>query len=244
MTGLLASVKNPEEARQAAAGGADLIDFKDPVRGALGGLPGEVIARGVEAVAGRRPASATVGDPPMEPDQLMPAVREIAEAGVDLVKVGLDGPADLTRSVIDALVPAAEDGVALVAVLFADRSPDLGIIPALGAAGFRGVMLDTAGKGAGSLPAHMTQPELAEMVAEARKQELLTGLAGSLRVADIRDLLVLEPDFLGFRGALCGQEGREGILDPEALADVRSRIPASEGLLGKACADAEGAAAR
>ena len=34
---------------------------------------------------------------------------------------------------------------------------------------------------------------------------LLTGLAGSLEAADVPRLLLLAPDYLGFRGALCDQ---------------------------------------
>ena len=39
MTGLLASVASPEEARIAAACGVDIIDLKNPRAGALGALP-------------------------------------------------------------------------------------------------------------------------------------------------------------------------------------------------------------
>lgn len=37
MTGLLVSVRDAREARLALAGGVDLIDIKEPSRGALGG---------------------------------------------------------------------------------------------------------------------------------------------------------------------------------------------------------------
>ena len=61
MTGLLASVMTVEEAEAALAGGADIIDLKDPRRGALGALPAPVIRDCVAAIAGRQPVSATVG---------------------------------------------------------------------------------------------------------------------------------------------------------------------------------------
>ena len=38
ITGMLASVANLAEARLAAAGGADIVDLKNPVAGALGAL--------------------------------------------------------------------------------------------------------------------------------------------------------------------------------------------------------------
>lgn len=224
MTGLLASVKDEQEACRAVAGGADLIDFKDPANGALGGLPVDTVKAGVAAVAGRRLLSATVGDPPMGPESLRESVRRTARTGVDLVKVGLDGPDERLRDTVDVLKEMVAEGVALVAVLFGDRHPNLGLIPSLAAAGFRGVMLDTADKAGGSLPAHVSHADLERLTMSARDLGLLSGLAGSLRREDTQALLPLRPDYLGFRGALCKGDGRAGDFDPEALGDIRARI--------------------
>ena len=43
MTRMLASVTGPEEAEIVLAGGADLVDLKDPSRGALGARPVSVV---------------------------------------------------------------------------------------------------------------------------------------------------------------------------------------------------------
>jgi uncharacterized protein (UPF0264 family) len=64
-------------------------------------------------------------------------------------------------------------------------------------------------------------------VATARLNGLLTGLAGSLGLADIPPLAALGPDYLGFRGALCSG-GRESALDPAALAAVRAALDAAQ----------------
>lgn len=232
MTRLLASVTGPEEALGAVAGGADLVDFKDPTEGALGALPLDVVAAGVGAVAGRRPVSATIGDPPLAPDRLREAVYAAAGAGVDYVKVGLAGPVRHLKPAIDALAGPAGEGVPLVAVLFGDREPDWTLIPRLAEAGLTGVMLDTAGKGAGPLPEHLGLPALARFLDRARAAGLLCGLAGSLRETDIPFLLPLGPDLLGFRGALCAQGLRTASLDPRALADLRQRIPPGEAAAG------------
>jgi len=54
VTRLLASVAGLEEARLALAGGADIVDFKDPRRGALGALPVAVVAECVAALSNAR----------------------------------------------------------------------------------------------------------------------------------------------------------------------------------------------
>ncbi len=222
MTRLLASVCSAAEVDLALAGGADLIDLKDPARGALGALTPERQRALVRRVAGRRPVSATVGDLPPEPELLVQAVASTAASGVDMVKVGFFGNDGLLPCV-RALATHAAAGVRLVAVLCADRHPDFALLPALEEAGFHGVMLDTAGKGAGSLRRHLPDAALGAFVARGRALGLLTGLAGSLTVEDIAPLTALAPDYLGFRGALCGGDRREA-LDPRALARVRAAL--------------------
>ncbi len=155
----------------------------------------------------------------------MPAVQRIAATGVDFVKLGLFRT-DGIDALLDALSPIAAEH-RLIAVLFADRSPRLGIVADLAAAGFSGVMLDTADKASGRLPDLMLDNQLAAFVALAREHRLLCGLAGSLRLDDIEPLLALTPDYLGFRGALC-EQGRTSELSADACARVRGAVFASD----------------
>ncbi len=236
MTGFLASVRSAEEAALALAGGADIIDAKEPSAGALGRVDTETLAAIVGAVAGRCPVSATIGDVDLSPDTVVAAVEATAGSGADIVKIGMfPGALDATLA---ALRPITGRGVRLVAVLFADRAPDLaGIVPRCAAAGFYGVMLDTADKSGGPLTAHLGIPALAGFVAHARNHHLVSGLAGSLRLADIAGLLPLGADYLGFRSALCAG-GRGGRIDPTALRLVRTVLGRSAGQPGRSSATA------
>ncbi|MBV8962977.1 MAG: dihydroneopterin aldolase, partial [Hyphomicrobiales bacterium] len=82
MTLFLASVTSETEAEIAIASGADIIDFKDPAKGALGALEPERLRSAVASVSGRRPTSAVTGDLPMDPQTLPLAVENIAAIGV------------------------------------------------------------------------------------------------------------------------------------------------------------------
>lgn len=227
MTGLLASVSDTREALLALAGGADIIDLKDPARGALGAVPAEIQRQVVQLIGGRRPVSATVGDLPMNPACLTAAVLRTAATGVDLVKIGLyDLPAGM--DCVTTLGQTCAQRVPLIAVLFADQQPDLEWLPDLAAAGFHGVMLDTADKAAGRLLQHASIETLQAFVQRAHGLGLLTGLAGSLRIEDIPTLLPLAADYLGFRGALCVGRRRTGSLSMAAIAAARSRISQRE----------------
>lgn len=223
MSALLASVRSAHEAAIALEGGADIIDVKEPSEGALGGAPLEEIAAIVQSVSGLRPVSATVGDLPPRPELVCPAVERTAAAGADIVKVGLFGERGYA-ALIDSLAVQASSGLRLVAVMFADASPDFGLLPRLACSGLYGVMLDTADKTRGSLRSQLDRGQITRFVSEARAQGLLVGLAGSLAVDDIAPLLELTPDFLGFRGALC-VGGRTAALDAAAVSQVRTLIP-------------------
>lgn len=223
---LLASVTSEAEALVAAKGGADIIDCKDPAMGALGALPHAVVARIRESVPAHVPVSATIGDLPAEPEPVVAAARAMAATGCDIVKVGLFPGGD-ARATITHLGRHVAQQTSLVAVLLADAPFDVTLIAALGDAGFSGVMLDTASKDGRTLLDHRDTGALRAFIAEALSADLFAGLAGSLRLSQIPELLALEPDVLGFRGALCRAADRRASLDASALAAVRRAIPHS-----------------
>lgn len=215
----LASVTSREEARLAVLGGASIIDCKDPAKGALGDLEPARIEAIVKGVSGRVPVSATIGDLPSDADVMVKAAQRIAATGVEIVKAGFFGDSD-PRDAIAALGKADLGRAQRVAVLMADRPLDLSVIGELARAGFNGVMLDTADKSAGPLPDVLTTRELSAFLSAARAHGLAAGLAGALRAHHIASLVALEPDVIGFRGALCNG-GRSGAVSAERVAEVR-----------------------
>ena len=222
MTGLLASVRSADEAGLAVAGCADIIDAKEPAAGALGRVEPTVLRAIVKAVGGRCPVSATIGDLELEPKTVSDAVEAMARDGADIVKIGVF-PGDVAAT-WTALSAATARRLRLVAVMFADRAPDLEELSERCAdAGFYGVMLDTADKASGALTAHLDRTALAAFVSRARALGLVSGLARSLRLDDIPSLVPLGANYLGFRSALT-VAGRSGALDPAALRAVRQAL--------------------
>ncbi len=223
MTWFLASVRDADEAAIALAGGADVIDFKDPAAGALGAVAPGIVREGAALVAGARPVSAVLGDLPMHAALLRDAAETMAATGVDYLKLGIFPGGD-AEAALAALAPLAAR-VKLVAVFFADRNPDLSLLALLAEHRFAGAMLDTAGKNGARLLDHMDIARLGRFVAECRRLGLLSGLAGGLELPDIPRLLLLAPDLLGFRTALCGAHGRASAIEAESVAMVRALIP-------------------
>lgn len=223
MTRMLASVANMTEAEIALAGGADIIDFKDPATGALGAVRLELMRAMVASIGDRRETSAVCGDLPMQPEILRETAKAVAATGVDYVKLGFF-PSEQMEECVKALAEIAGQ-TKLIIVLFADLDPDFSIIPLLARYGFHGVMVDTADKAKGGLRAHFTPARIQKFVDLARENDLAVGLSGSLGAADIAPLLEFAPDFMGFRGALCGGKGRVAALDDGATRKIRALIP-------------------
>ena len=90
--------------------------------------------------------------------------------------------------------------------------------------GFAGAMIDTFDKRSRGLRQHLSDARLRAFVEVAKDLGLLTGLAGSLRLQDIAELSAVNPDLLGFRGALCQSADRNGSLCAERVQEVRATL--------------------
>jgi uncharacterized protein (UPF0264 family) len=219
MTKLLVSVRGAEEASLACAGGADLIDVKEPTRGALGAADSDVIEAVVSAVAGRVPTSAALGEL-CEGKQLPDALAR----SLSYVKFGLAGcAADASwprrwQQAIALLPP----GVLPVAVAYADwqsaaaPSPE-DVLSAAREVHCGGLLIDTFDKTRGSLEQHLSANRIGGLIQEAHAAGMLAVLAGGLRSEDLPNLLALEPDYIGVRGAVC-RGSRTGILEQTRVA--------------------------
>jgi uncharacterized protein (UPF0264 family) len=245
---LLVSVADGVEARTALAGGADLIDAKDPGAGALGAVPLDRLRDIRLAVGQARPLTAAIGDIEA-PHAAERAACAYASAGAIFVKIGFGGVADTgaIASVIAAAVRGAARGsggrcgVTAVAYAGADRGGSIdpfAFIDAAARAGAAGVLLDTADKEAPGLLDSTTPDALAAWTDRAHRRGLSVALAGRLTLAHLPIVHGLGVDIAGVRGAACrgGRNGRidrglvrrlrtacaTGSLDPEHTAGRRS----------------------
>jgi len=223
MSKILASVNSLEEALIAQQANIDIIDLKQPARGALGALDIVDVQTIVATLEKTSLISATVGDLPMQAELIFNAIEKMAETGVNYIKIGFFPDSNWTP-IIKRLQILTQRGLKLIAVLFADQHPDLKSISLFSEAGFKGVMLDTMKKTKGSLTQVMPLETIQEFVKSAQQQQLLCGLAGSLRETDIATLLPLQADYLGFRGALCVNHQRTAELDLKSILSLQAAL--------------------
>ncbi|MDB2705235.1 (5-formylfuran-3-yl)methyl phosphate synthase [Pseudomonadota bacterium] len=217
----LASVQSVDEANSVLPILPDILDMKNPSLGALGALPVDTVSEIVELIKGQCQTSATIGDLEMNAKIIGPAMVAMAASGVDYVKMGLFPDKNLSQCLVNLSVSIKELNTPVIGVIFADHPVNIEIHTLLAKSGFKGVMIDTAMKDGKHLLDHMDKVELAEFVAEAKKNNLLCGLAGALRNEDISVLADLDADYLGFRSALCEQRQRKAIINVASVEAIK-----------------------
>jgi (5-formylfuran-3-yl)methyl phosphate synthase len=226
--GLLVSVRSADEVDDALAGGADLIDVKEPSRGALGVAEPEVVGAVIERVKNRVPVSAALGE--WGPNALTEAHWHL-ELKLDYVKWGLANYAHTPgwgEDLLDARrqLPA---GMEMVAVAYADWERAKSIPPAEVAKfakrfRFRAVLIDTAVKDAKTLLDFIKPAELAELVDGLRRVYTKVAVGGSLKPEQLPKLKGVTPDYFAVRGSACAGGKRDGVIDKSRVKKWKDAI--------------------
>jgi len=236
-SGLLVSVRDAAEASEAMAGGAAIIDVKEPRHGSLGPAEPETIAAVASLVGTQRSWTMACGelggqpalryaasqDAGLEPAAAaicshLQRVRSLLGAGAmppAAVKIGLAGAAGTDwQSRLRATFDSLPFGGERVAVAYADwqragaPSPPEVIVAASGL-GCSTLLIDTYDKSAGGLFSCCQPGMPAAWVAAARDAGLQVAVAGRIALTEIPSAWALSPDVVALRSAVCFN-GREG----------------------------------
>jgi uncharacterized protein (UPF0264 family) len=216
---LLISPQNLKEAAEAIAGGADIIDVKNPKEGPLGANFPWVIKEIKQLIPSTVELSCTLGEAPNLPGSMALAAYGAALLGVNYVKVGFSGIQSVQSAVslLESIVRAVEmcsSKVKVVAVGYGDYiransiEPQF-VVQAAFIAKVDLVMLDTAVKDGKNLFAFQSFQQLEAFVGAAHKYGLGVALAGSLQGQDLSVVKGLGVDFVGLRGAACQNNNRD-----------------------------------
>ena len=230
---------NEKEAIAAIAGGADIIDVKNPQEGPLGANFPWVIKRIREITPKTIKLSCTLGEVPNLPGSISLAALGAASLGVDYLKVGLYGfkkPQEAT-CLLQSVNRAAKEynsNIKVVAAGYADAERvgalDPFLIPEIAhEAQVDVAMLDTAVKDGKNLFNFLTNPQLKKFIDSAHKLGLDAALAGSLRKQDLPVLYDLGADVAGARGAACINSDRvKGEISEKQVHDLVEVIKQAE----------------
>jgi uncharacterized protein (UPF0264 family) len=235
---LLVSVRSVAEAVAAMAGGANVIDIKDPSQGSLGMADvGTIvdIAECVRSTSGNQsivPVTAALGE---TTDWLDGAIVPSLCAELDYVKLGSSGLASVGNwssawlNVRQQFEAAANHKLRWIAVSYVDWRTCNGpspaeIIEAAALAGSAGVLFDTFDKQSGRLFDHITQSELHALCRTCRERNLLTAVAGRLTTEALPLLADSTADVVAVRSAVCDASDRRSTVREDAVSRFQTAL--------------------
>lgn len=229
MTRLLVSVRSAEEALAAMAGGADILDVKEPSRGSLGAAD-EHVWREVVAAAKSEgvPVSIALGELNDLPSINYPPGVQFAKVGL----ANLQADADWRERWL-AWRQSLPTGLEAVAVAYVDRQslspPPQEILQLAAETGTKTLLFDTFDKAHGSLFDHASLVWLRGFRQQVHETNLSLALAGSLRKENIPLALELQPEILAVRTAACdgGREGEVSASLVRELCEIMGQLPSS-----------------
>jgi uncharacterized protein (UPF0264 family) len=238
---LLISPKNETEAVEAVAGGADIIDVKNPKEGPLGANFPWIIRRIRQVTPANIEVSCTVGEAPDLPGSMALASLGAAATGVNYIKAGVYGLKTLEEAVylMRNVTKAAKEynpAVKVVASGYADASRvstiDPLLVPKIAYEAKADIaMLDTAIKDGKSLFTFLTKPQLRRFVDSAHSYGLKAALAGSLQKEDLPEIYALGADIAGVRAAACTLSDRvNGQITKEKVQELVEMVKRAEKL--------------
>ncbi|WP_083904858.1 (5-formylfuran-3-yl)methyl phosphate synthase [Rhodopirellula sp. SWK7] len=220
---LLISVRDIHEATLVAEAGVDVIDFKEPRRGALAPVEPEIWNAASTSLRDRS-LSAALGE-----SNTASSIAALVPNEFRFAKVGPSGlrSSEQLRCLWDSLpLPPT---VELVPVSYADHEAAGCLAPAdvlatVIESGHKRLLIDTFSKNGQSLTDHLSDAHLASLLKTAHNAGIWIALAGSIQLPQAQRLheIGIVPGCWGVRGDVCrpnesGHLQRTGSLDPNRV---------------------------
>jgi (5-formylfuran-3-yl)methyl phosphate synthase len=227
-TGLLVSVRSVDEVEAALAGGADLIDVKEPAKGPLAPAEAEVVAAVIAKVKNRVPVSAALGE--WSPNAITDAHWHL-ELKINYVKWGLAGYTPRPGWGEDLLDTRRElpVGMEMVAVAYADWERARSVPPGemvrfAKRFRFKAFLLDTWGKDGKTLLDFASPGEVADLVESLKRVDTIVAIGGSLKPEHVKQLKGVAPDYYAVRTSACAGSKRTGVIDAARVKKWKDAI--------------------
>lgn len=247
---LLVSVRSAAEASVALAGGCQILDVKDPSRGALGRADDSVIeqvlqtgtAAGVSVSAAMGEVADYTTSPVIEKDQRLPtSLARLSFTKLGLASLSRDSNwsarwQDTMSFLADDVRSSCNNGPSnWVAVIYADwRAADAPSPTAIvdcvlsssesNSNHIAGVLIDTWSKKSGRLFDSLSVEQLSELADSVQQSGRFFAVAGRLTSNMLPKLASVRPDIVAVRSAACRNEDRTSSVDANAVRVLRTEI--------------------
>jgi len=230
---LLVSIKSLAEAEKIKEADFDILDIKNPAEGSLGAnYPG--VIKSIREQYSEFPVSAAGGDLPGQSGIASQVSFALASLKVDYLKLGLYGFKNIESAVLmlkeaKKAIKLSGNNVKLIAAAYADYEENNTINPMfLNEIAFKtdidGIMIDTLNKSGKNLFSFLKADDLKRFVKQAKNEKVFSALAGSLKSEDLPILREINPDIIGFRGAVCENKDRTAAISSVKINSLYKKI--------------------
>jgi uncharacterized protein (UPF0264 family) len=235
---LLVSVRSADEVAPAIEGGADIIDAKEPARGALGRVSADTLLAILSRVPPECCISVALGDVSSadEVDSALAGCSHIDHSSPIYLKVGFAGvtsPATIRRLIHHTVRGASRHPILqIIPVAYADARRARTVAPHVllelaAESRATGLLVDTYIKDGRGLLSWFPPATLAQMIGAVHREGLVAAVAGALKPDDIYLLRGVGADVIGVRGAAC-EGGREGRVAAHRVRSLRLALTATD----------------
>ncbi|MEP3482627.1 MAG: (5-formylfuran-3-yl)methyl phosphate synthase [Fuerstiella sp.] len=230
---LLVSVRNAAEAIAAANGGANIVDVKDPLQGALGFAGWQIVRSIQHALDASCILSAALGE--LSEWQATPLSKRAPSDLPELqfAKMGLAGQAAGNATSWVADWQAARNSLPRikqwVAVAYSDflqcdaPAPEQ-ILEAAITTNCQVLLLDTFVKNGQTSFDHLSESELAAIVRRSHAAGIQVAIAGQVSIANMDSLQKVRPDIVAVRGAVCEDRDRRKAVQQNEVVQLREAL--------------------
>jgi hypothetical protein len=230
---LLISIKSVEEALIIKDSKFDILDIKNPAEGSLGAnFPG--VIKEIKEKSPNRVISAAGGDLPGLPGLSSQITFGLANLKPNYIKLGfynfnnLETAAKMINEAKKA-IKLSGNSAKLIAAAYGDYKEINSFNPfLLNKLAFEteidGIMIDTINKDGRSLFDFLNPAELKDFCQQAKKADVFSALAGSLSFDDVGLLQEIQPDIVGFRGAVCENNDRSSKINPGLINQLYQKL--------------------
>lgn len=189
---------------------ADIIDLKNPNDGPIGSWDTENIREVIRAYKNIN-FSATLGNL-KDLSEVKKKLPVFDSLGLHYIKIGC-----FCKSIkdLDKFLKFFKDtktSASIVLVFFAENQKIINSLDKYFETfinyNIKDIMIDTKNKSSKGLLENLTLNKLQKILSRSHKSEISIGLAGKLQLSNLINLLFLNPNIVGFRGAICKTEDR------------------------------------
>jgi len=228
---ILISFRSIDEVSEECMKYVDILDLKDPDKGAIGSWEIENLKKIIAKFGNKIKISATLGDED-KVYKILNKLKLFDSLKLDYIKFGVFTNDIEQLTFLLNSIRKRKFKTELVPVIFVEnkflRNFVAENIKVFKRFGYNFLLLDTYSKDVGNIFEICSQDYLKILLNQSLLYKLSIGLAGKLSLSNISQLAVLQPKIVGFRSAVCVDENRKKELSVSKLKKLYYSITSAK----------------